>query len=63
MWDKLLQQIQSGDRKALARCISLVENEAKGTMIFCKNSLRVMHPLQGLQARRAQARARSQMRS
>jgi LAO/AO transport system kinase len=34
MWDKLLQQIQSGDRKALARCISLVENEAEGYYDF-----------------------------
>jgi LAO/AO transport system kinase len=34
MWDKILQQIQSGDRKALARCISLVENEAAGYYDF-----------------------------
>ena len=34
MWDKLLQQIRSGDRKALARCISLVENEAEGYYDF-----------------------------
>lgn len=27
MWQQYLQQIQSGDAKALARCISLVENE------------------------------------
>lgn len=30
MWQDLLQQIQSGDTKALARCISLVENEQPG---------------------------------
>jgi len=27
MWQQYLQQIQQGDFKALARCISLVENE------------------------------------
>ena len=30
MWQQYLQQIQNGDAKALARCISLVENEVKG---------------------------------
>ena len=30
MWQKLLQQIQKGSYKALARCISLIENEADG---------------------------------
>ena len=30
MWKEYLQQIQQGDAKALARCISLVENETKG---------------------------------
>src|SRR5205085_824004 len=30
MWQRLLQQIIQGDVKALARCISLVENEAEG---------------------------------
>ena len=30
MWNNILQQIKSGDRKSLARCISLVENEAGG---------------------------------
>ena len=30
MWPQYLQQIQNGDAKALARCISLVENEVKG---------------------------------
>ena len=34
MWDQLLQQIKSGDRKAMARCISLVENEAAGYYDF-----------------------------
>ena len=30
MWQELLQQIQQGDVKALARSISLVENEQPG---------------------------------
>lgn len=30
MWQQLLQSIQVGDRKTLARCISLVENEVPG---------------------------------
>ncbi|MEQ1678042.1 MAG: methylmalonyl Co-A mutase-associated GTPase MeaB [Chitinophagaceae bacterium] len=30
MWPELLQQLQQGDIKALARCISLVENETPG---------------------------------
>ena len=30
MWQQFLQQVQQGDIKALARCISLVENEVSG---------------------------------
>ena len=30
MWQQLLQQLLQGDAKALARCISLVENEVEG---------------------------------
>ena len=30
MWQQYLHQIQQGDVKALARCISLVENEVPG---------------------------------
>ena len=30
MWQQLLQQVQQGDIKTLARCISLVENEVPG---------------------------------
>lgn len=30
MWDNFLQQIRSGDRKSLARCISMIENEVPG---------------------------------
>lgn len=34
MWDHSLEQIRSGDRKSLARCISLVENDAEGYAEF-----------------------------
>ena len=34
MWQKYLQQIQQGDIKSLARCISLIENEAAGYEIL-----------------------------
>ena len=34
MWQQYLQQIQQGDIKALARCISLVENEVNGYETF-----------------------------
>lgn len=37
MWQTLLQQIISEDFKALARCISLVENEAEGYEAFLEN--------------------------
>jgi len=30
MWDSLLQQIENGEEKAIARSISLIENEAEG---------------------------------
>lgn len=30
MWQQFLQQVQQGDVKALARCISLIENEVEG---------------------------------
>ncbi|MEI9909954.1 MAG: hypothetical protein WDO71_09945 [Bacteroidota bacterium] len=30
VWQELLQQIQQGDAKALARSISLIENEYEG---------------------------------
>ena len=44
-WQELLQQLQQGDAKALARSISLVENEQPGyeallqslTFFSCKN--------------------------
>ncbi len=34
MWKELLQQIINGDIKSLARCISLIENEAEGYELF-----------------------------
>jgi LAO/AO transport system kinase len=34
MWSNLLQQVQEGNMKSLARCISLVENEVKGYEAF-----------------------------
>ncbi len=37
MWDSLLQDIQQGDRKALARGISLVENEVEGYADFLQS--------------------------
>jgi LAO/AO transport system kinase len=48
MWNKLLAQIQSGDRKALARCISLVENEAEGYYAFLKNLPAGTAPVTGI---------------
>ncbi len=36
MFEQLLQQIQKGDVKSLARCISLIENEHKGYEEFLK---------------------------
>lgn len=34
MWESLLQNIQSGNRKSLARALSLVENEIEGYDVF-----------------------------
>jgi LAO/AO transport system kinase len=34
MWNNFLAQIKDGDRKSLARCISLIENEAEGYSSF-----------------------------
>ncbi len=36
MFSNLLQQIQNGNIKALARCISLIENEVEGHFYFLK---------------------------
>jgi LAO/AO transport system kinase len=37
LFDGLLQEVQSGNRKALARCISLIENEVMGAEAFLEN--------------------------
>jgi LAO/AO transport system kinase len=37
MWNTLYTEIRSGNRKSLARCISLVENEMEGYYAFLKN--------------------------
>lgn len=37
MWQELLQRLQQHDHKALARCISLVENEVKGYEHFLQD--------------------------
>jgi LAO/AO transport system kinase len=37
MWDDILNKVRSGNRKALARCISLVENEYKGHDAFLQD--------------------------
>jgi len=37
MWDELLKKIQQGDIKALARCISLIENESSGYETFLQS--------------------------
>ena len=43
MWQQLLSDLQNGDTKALARCISLVENEVEGYEQLMK-SLQLKHP-------------------
>jgi LAO/AO transport system kinase len=37
MWEHLLQQIQQGNRKSLARALSLVENEVEGYDVFLES--------------------------
>lgn len=39
MWNEFLQQIKGGNTKALARCISLIENEAEGYHAFLQSLL------------------------
>jgi putative protein kinase ArgK-like GTPase of G3E family len=39
MWQELLKQLQEGDIKTLARCISLVENEQPGYEELLQRSL------------------------
>ncbi|MBY0348387.1 MAG: methylmalonyl Co-A mutase-associated GTPase MeaB, partial [Hydrotalea flava] len=42
MWENLRKDIQSGDIKALARALSLIENETPGYLSFMQ-SLQLQH--------------------
>ena len=47
MWQQLLQQVISGNAKALARCISMIENEVPGyeellQQLHSDNSIKVI---------------------
>lgn len=44
MWLQLQSKLVQGDRKALARCISLIENEADGYKTFLQNLSPAIHP-------------------
>ncbi|MFT3678370.1 MAG: methylmalonyl Co-A mutase-associated GTPase MeaB [Chitinophagaceae bacterium] len=48
MWQSLLLQLQAGDRRALARCISLVENEQEGYMAFLQSLPAPQAPVIGI---------------
>ena len=48
MWDKYLQQIKAGNIKALARCISLIENEASGYADFLRSLTVTKTPIIGI---------------
>jgi len=48
MWDKYLQQIKAGNIKALARCISLIENEASGYADFLRSLTVSKTPIIGI---------------
>ena len=48
MFTNLLQQIQSGNQKALARCISLVENECNGYFEFLQQLPNSSTPVIGI---------------
>ena len=48
MWNNILEQIKTGDRKSLARCISLVENETTGYDIFLQNLPTSITPIIGI---------------
>ncbi len=48
MWQQLLLQLQAGDRRALARCISLVENEQEGYMAFLQSLPAPQAPVIGI---------------
>ena len=48
MWQQLLTQIQQGNIKALARTISLVENEFEGHFSFLQNLPTTTTPIIGI---------------
>ena len=48
MWQQLLQSIQQSDIKALARCISLVENEAAGYETLLEDLPQITVPVIGI---------------
>ena len=45
MWKQQLDEIKKGNSKTLARCISLVENEANGYDELLQQLPRLIHPL------------------
>lgn len=48
MWNNFLEKIKSGDIKTLARCISLIENEAKGFEQFMQSLPKSEVPIIGI---------------
>jgi LAO/AO transport system kinase len=48
MWASLLQQIKNGEEKAIARSISLIENEAEGYEQLLQSLPASQTPLIGL---------------
>lgn len=48
MWTPLLQEIEQGNTKSLARCISLIENEVEGYEIFLQTLHTSSTPVIGL---------------
>ena len=48
MWQQFLIQIKEGNIKALARCISLIENEAEGYTTLLKNLPKSSTPIIGI---------------
>ncbi|MCY7292187.1 MAG: methylmalonyl Co-A mutase-associated GTPase MeaB [Ferruginibacter sp.] len=48
MWNKYLQQIKDGNTKALARCISLIENETSGYDDFLRSLTVSQTPIVGI---------------
>ena len=48
MWNNILEQIKAGDRKSLARCISLVENESTGYDNFMQSLQGSATPIIGI---------------